>query len=67
MDAIGDDVRVTKKKPGLVASTAGKFLPEQSSGRGTMRSMVEGQFTRARNPSTTLRAVPLPMVPKGRT
>jgi hypothetical protein len=41
-----------------------KFLPEHRSGRGTMRSMVEGQprsgvFAAA--PSTAVPAVPLPV------
>ena len=40
-------------------SADGPNPPPNFRGRGTMRSMVEGTFT-AKDPSTALRAVPLP-------
>jgi hypothetical protein len=45
------------------------ILPELCSGRGTMRSMVEGSAWAAVGgyPSTTLRVVPLPKTSLGRT
>jgi hypothetical protein len=38
----------------------GQFLPCILQGRGTRRSLVEGPLLTAKNPSTALRAVPLP-------
>ncbi|XHR99189.1 hypothetical protein ACFB49_07840 [Sphingomonas sp. DBB INV C78] len=43
-----------------VGEAGAPILPELVSGRGTMRSMVEGQFHRRDYPSTTLPGGPPP-------